>query len=128
MTLKVILEKGANGYIIAECPQIPGCMSQGKTKEEALANIKDAVQACLKVMMEDMIAASTVPTAARAPEGAEERGLELVSAESLLKSLVIGIGQEAEKIGICEEEDLDAIVKILRRRSFEERYGGTEAV
>jgi len=48
MTLKVILEKGADGYIIAECPQIPGCMSQGKTKEEALANIKDAVQACLK--------------------------------------------------------------------------------
>jgi hypothetical protein len=48
-------------------------------------------------------------------------------AESLLKSLVTGIGQEAEKMGIREEEDLDAIVKILRRRSFEERYGGTEA-
>lgn len=55
MTLKVILEEGADGYIIAECPQIPGCMSQGKTKEEALANIKDAIQACLKVMMEDMV-------------------------------------------------------------------------
>jgi len=48
MTLKVILEEGTDGYIIAECPQIPGCMSQGKTKEEALANIKDPVQACLK--------------------------------------------------------------------------------
>ncbi len=81
MTLKVILEKGADGYIIAECPQIPGCMSQGKTKEEALANIKDAVQACLKVMMEDMIAASTVPAATLIPEGAEERGLELISVE-----------------------------------------------
>jgi AbrB family looped-hinge helix DNA binding protein len=43
------------------------------------------------------------------------------AAESLLKSLVVGIGQEAEKMGIREEEDLDAIVKILRRRSFEER-------
>lgn len=42
-------------------------------------------------------------------------------AESSLKSLVIGIGQEAEKMGIREEEDLDAIVKILRRRSFEEK-------
>jgi predicted RNase H-like HicB family nuclease len=52
MTLKVILEEGADGYIIAECSQIPGCMSQGKTEEEALANIKDAVQACLKVMHE----------------------------------------------------------------------------
>lgn len=50
------------------------------------------------------------------------------AAEILLKSLVIGIGQEAEKMGIREEEDLDAIVKILRWRSFEERYGGTEAV
>ncbi|MBC8262791.1 MAG: type II toxin-antitoxin system HicB family antitoxin [Anaerolineales bacterium] len=49
MTLKVILEKEADGYVIAECPQISGCMSQGKTKkEEALANIKDAVQACLR--------------------------------------------------------------------------------
>lgn len=48
-------------------------------------------------------------------------------AESLLKSLVISIGQEAKRIGIREEEDLDAIVKILRQRSFEERYGGTKA-
>jgi len=48
-------------------------------------------------------------------------------AESSLKSLVIGIGQEAERMGIREEEDLDTIVKILRRRSFEERYGETEA-
>jgi len=47
-------------------------------------------------------------------------------AESLLKSLVIGIGQEAEGMGIHEEEDLDAIVKFIRQRSFEERYGGTE--
>lgn len=44
-------------------------------------------------------------------------------AERLLKSLVIGIGQEAEKIGIREEDDLDAIVKALQRRSFAQRYG-----
>jgi len=52
MIFKIILEKGVDGYIIAECPQIPGCMSQGKTREEALANIKNAIQACLKVMHE----------------------------------------------------------------------------
>jgi len=46
-------------------------------------------------------------------------------AESLLKSLIIGIGQEAERIGIREENDLDDIVKVLRQRSFEERYGET---
>lgn len=45
-------------------------------------------------------------------------------AERLLDSLVVGIGQEAKKMGIREEDDLDAIVKALRRRSFKERYGG----
>jgi AbrB family looped-hinge helix DNA binding protein len=45
-------------------------------------------------------------------------------AERLLDSLVVSIGQEAEKMGIREEDDLDAIVKALRRRSCAERYGG----
>jgi AbrB family looped-hinge helix DNA binding protein len=45
-------------------------------------------------------------------------------AERLLDSLVVSIGQEAEKMGIHEEDDLNAIVKALRKRSFEERYGG----
>ena len=54
MALKVTLEEGTDGYIIAECPQIPGCVSQGRTKEEALANIKDAIQVCLMVKMADL--------------------------------------------------------------------------
>lgn len=45
-------------------------------------------------------------------------------AERLLDSLVVSIGREAEKMGIHEEDDLDAIVKALRKRSFKERYGG----
>lgn len=45
-------------------------------------------------------------------------------AERLLDSLVVSIGQEAEKMGIREEDDLDAIVKALRRGSYAERYGG----
>ena len=45
-------------------------------------------------------------------------------AERLLDSLVVSIGQEAEKMGIHEEDDLDAIVKALRKCSFKERYGG----
>lgn len=45
----VTLEPGEDGYIIAECPAIPGCMSQGHTREEALENIKDAILACLEV-------------------------------------------------------------------------------
>ena len=49
LKLLVTLEPGEDGYIIAECPAIPGCMSQGRTREEALVNIKDAILACLEV-------------------------------------------------------------------------------
>jgi predicted RNase H-like HicB family nuclease len=49
LKLLVTLEPGEDGYLIAECPAIPGCMSQGRTREEALANIKDAILACLEV-------------------------------------------------------------------------------
>jgi predicted RNase H-like HicB family nuclease len=49
LKLPVTLELGEDGYIIAECPAIPGCVSQGRTREEALENIKDAILACLEV-------------------------------------------------------------------------------
>lgn len=52
----VYFTKGVDGFIIAECPEIPGCMSQGKTIEEAKENIKDAITACLSVIMEDLFA------------------------------------------------------------------------
>ena len=50
----VYFQDGADGYIIAECVDIPGCMSQGRTMEEAANNIKDAIAACLQVMLEDL--------------------------------------------------------------------------
>jgi predicted RNase H-like HicB family nuclease len=40
----VILRQGEDGYIVVECPSLPGCISQGKTEEEALANIKEAIE------------------------------------------------------------------------------------
>lgn len=40
----MILRTGEDGYIIAECPSLPGCISQGKTEGEALANIKEAIE------------------------------------------------------------------------------------
>jgi len=52
----VKLRKGLDGYVIAECPEIDGCMSQGKTKEEALENIRDAIAGCLMVMLDDALA------------------------------------------------------------------------
>ena len=48
----VTLTAGEDGYIVAECPSLPGCVSQGKTKEEALQNIKEAIEGILEVRRE----------------------------------------------------------------------------
>jgi len=48
MELPVILTPGENGYVVAECPVIPGCISQGRTREEALKNIREAIELCLE--------------------------------------------------------------------------------
>jgi predicted RNase H-like HicB family nuclease len=40
----VIIEEGDDGYYVVQCPALPGCWSQGKTKEEALANIREAME------------------------------------------------------------------------------------
>jgi predicted RNase H-like HicB family nuclease len=48
MKLIVTLERDETGMIVAECPAIPGCISQGKTEDEATANISEAIQACLE--------------------------------------------------------------------------------
>ena len=47
MKLRVLIEPDEDGIFVAECPTLPGCISQGKTREEAVANIKDAVQGYL---------------------------------------------------------------------------------
>jgi len=52
MKLPVILERDESGMIVVECPAIPGCVSQGRTEEEALANIKEAIIGCLEVRAE----------------------------------------------------------------------------
>jgi predicted RNase H-like HicB family nuclease len=41
---QVILYPGEDGYWVVECPSLPGCLSQGKTRSEALANIKEAIE------------------------------------------------------------------------------------
>lgn len=41
---QVILYPGEDGFWVVECPSLPGCISQGKTKEEAIANIKEAIE------------------------------------------------------------------------------------
>ena len=48
MKYRVIVEQGEDGMFVTECPALPGCISQGKTRKEALANIKDAVKGYLE--------------------------------------------------------------------------------
>jgi predicted RNase H-like HicB family nuclease len=50
LKLHVTIEKDEAGYYVAEVPALPGCLSQGKTYEEALANIKEAIAGWFEVM------------------------------------------------------------------------------
>jgi len=48
----VTIDRDEDGIWVTECPAIPGCVSQGTTKDEALDNIKEAVKLCLEVRAE----------------------------------------------------------------------------
>jgi predicted RNase H-like HicB family nuclease len=50
---QVVIYPGEDGYWVAECPSLPGCISQGKSKEEATQNIKDAIQGYVAALQED---------------------------------------------------------------------------
>ena len=50
---QVILYPGEDGYWVVECPSLPGCVSQGETRQEAVANIKEAIEAYIAVIEED---------------------------------------------------------------------------
>jgi predicted RNase H-like HicB family nuclease len=52
MILDITIDQDEDGVWITECPAIPGCVSQGATREEAIANIKQAIAACLEVRAE----------------------------------------------------------------------------
>jgi predicted RNase H-like HicB family nuclease len=52
MKFLVIIYQDEDGVFIAECPEIPGCVSQGKTEQEAEQNIQEAIRECLEVRAE----------------------------------------------------------------------------
>ena len=52
MKFTVTIDRDEDGVFVVECPAIPGCVSQGKTEEEALRNIEDAIRECLAVRAE----------------------------------------------------------------------------
>ena len=52
---EVIIYRGEEEYWVAECPSLPGCISQGKSKEEAIINIKEAIEGYIIALKEDNI-------------------------------------------------------------------------
>lgn len=50
---QVIIYPGEDGYWVAECPSLPGCIGQGKTREEVVANIREAIQGYIAALQED---------------------------------------------------------------------------
>lgn len=52
---QVIVYSGEDGYFVAECPSLPGCISQGKTREKAIANIKEAIAGYIAALEEDSL-------------------------------------------------------------------------
>ena len=48
MKFRIIIEQDEDKMFIVECPSLPGCVSQGKTRKDAIKNIKDAIQGYLK--------------------------------------------------------------------------------
>ena len=53
---QVVTYPGEDGYWVAECLSLPGCISQGKTKEEAITNIKEAIHGYITALEEDGLA------------------------------------------------------------------------
>ena len=52
MTRRVLLYPGEDGYLVAEVPSLPGCIGQGKSREEALANVREAISLHIDVLRE----------------------------------------------------------------------------
>jgi predicted RNase H-like HicB family nuclease len=52
---QVLIYPGEDGYFIAECPSLPGCISQGKSKEDAIINIKEAIDGYILALEDDHI-------------------------------------------------------------------------
>ena len=50
---QVVLHPGEDGYWVAECPSLPGCISQGETKDIAIANIREAIEGYIAALEDD---------------------------------------------------------------------------
>jgi predicted RNase H-like HicB family nuclease len=50
---QVLIYPGQDGHFVAECPSLPGCVSQGGTREEAITNIREAIRAYIAALEDD---------------------------------------------------------------------------
>jgi predicted RNase H-like HicB family nuclease len=50
---QVVIYPGEDGFWVAECPSLPGCVSQGQTKQSAIANIKEAIEGYVAALRDD---------------------------------------------------------------------------
>ena len=53
---QVVVSRGEDGYWVAQCPSLPGCVSQGRTRDEAIENIKEAIEAYIGSLRDDGLA------------------------------------------------------------------------
>jgi predicted RNase H-like HicB family nuclease len=51
MERRIILQPGEDGYWVADCPSLPGCISQGRTRDEAIENMKEAIAAYIESLV-----------------------------------------------------------------------------
>ena len=56
VNLKIVIEPGEDGYFVAHCPSLKSCWSQGKTRDEALENIREAIDLFLEPSPSDLTA------------------------------------------------------------------------
>lgn len=52
---QVVIYPGEDGYWVAECPSLPGCISQGETREQAIVNIREAIAGYIAALEEDRL-------------------------------------------------------------------------
>jgi len=59
MIVKVVVQRGEDGYFVANCPSLKSCWSQGKTREEALENIREAIALFLEPQANEVVQDAT---------------------------------------------------------------------
>ena len=59
MIVKVVVQRGEDGYFVANCPALKSCWSQGKTREEALENIREAIALFLEPQANEVVQDAT---------------------------------------------------------------------